>query len=158
MYFQFTCRLSQSSCEALRRWRRQQILTGDTNSIKGMVQHPDLLWRASCCLPGSSNAPPPNTTGCFYYLFHTRYLLMFEGHGHALPWRTITAAFSCFSPLTAAKTLHGCQVQRKFWDWLPAFQAATCCSSFQSIWKSTSRDLKLAWDKHSATPHIYVGL
>lgn len=55
---------------------RRQILTGDTHSIKGTLQHPDVLWRASHCLPGRSDAPPhtppPDTKGGFCYLFHAR--------------------------------------------------------------------------------------
>lgn len=51
----------QNDCEALRRWRQQQILTGDTHSIKGTLKHPDVLWRASCCLAGRSDAPPHTT-------------------------------------------------------------------------------------------------
>lgn len=51
-------RLFRYYCEALKRWRQQQILTGDTHSIKGLPQHPDVLWRASRCLPGRSDAPP----------------------------------------------------------------------------------------------------
>lgn len=50
--------LSQNYCKALRHWRQQQILTGDTHSIKGTVQHPDVLRRASCCLPGRSDVSP----------------------------------------------------------------------------------------------------
>lgn len=93
--------LSQSYCQALRRLRQQQILTGDTYSIKEVLQHPDVLWRAPCCLPGRSDAPPHTSawhqrlffTICMYRGTFRRYLLMFDGHGHTSPWRIITAAF-----------------------------------------------------------------
>lgn len=91
----------QSDCVALRHWRQQQILTGDTRSIKGTLQHPDVLWRASRWLPGRSNVPP-HTSSWYQRLFllsvprqaaFSRNLLMFDGHAQASPWRSKTAAF-----------------------------------------------------------------
>lgn len=147
--------LSQSYCQAPRRLRQQQILTGDTHSIKEVLQQPDVLWRGPPrCLPARSIArthtPPPDTKGCFYDLLHAEVLSEDTCKNVWWTWSYFTlkahdCSFSCFSPLTLAEivqTFYYCQASRTSPDWFPASQAATCFSSFQSIWKSAYREPK----------------
>lgn len=105
--------LSQSYCQTLRRLRQQQILTGDTYSIKEVLQHPDVLWRAPCCLPGRSDAPP-HTSAWHQRLFST--ICSTPGYIQKIPanvwwtWSYFTlkdhnCGFSCFSPLTTAEVV-----------------------------------------------------
>lgn len=147
--------LSQSYCQAPRRLRQQQILTGDTHSIKEVLQQPDVLWRGPPrCLPARSivrtHTPPPDTKGCFYDLLHAEVLSEDTCKNVWWTWSYFTlkahdCSFSCFSPLTLAEivqTFYYCQASRTSPDWFPASQAATCFSSFQSIWKSAYREPK----------------
>lgn len=68
-------RLFWSFLLARRRWRQQQILSGDTHSIKGALHHPDGLCRVSLHPPGSSELPP-HTSSWYWRLLllsnHTR--------------------------------------------------------------------------------------
>lgn len=64
-------RLSQNYCEALRRWRQQQILTGDTHSIKGPPQHLLLTPKAASAIYATPE--------------HCGYLLMLNEHGATAP-------------------------------------------------------------------------
>lgn len=96
---------------ARRRWRQQQILSGDTHSIKGALHHPDGLCRPLCTRRAAQTCPrtpPPDTEGCCYYRTT-------PGYVQKLPvpvgstWSSFTqdhySSVSCFSPLTTEETV-----------------------------------------------------
>lgn len=137
--------------EPPRRWRQQQILTGDTHSIKAPPQHHDVLWRASWQIwsaPTHTHTPPPGTTGCFSAPEHGSYLVIFwwRRSYSVLTNYNFHDIIAHFSPLKYSTT---CQP----FTLLPTVALALRWISslpgshlFQLIWKSTCRDSKLTCD------------